>query len=222
MRLEYKIGDCLELMKDIPDKSIDLVLTDVPYNEVNRSSNGLRNLNKGVADSSIFDMDELFDELIRVCKGSFYIFCGFQQFSYIDGLMRKHDISTRCIIWKKTNPSPMNCKHIWVSGVELCVFGKKKKATYNYGYQNTVLEYPCGSSKLHPTQKPVELFKELILKSTHEGDLILDPFLGSGTTLLACKQLNRNCIGFEKQPEYEPIIRKRAMLDTPNLNEFEQ
>jgi len=220
VKLEYKIGDCLELMKELEDNSIDLVLTDIPYNEANRSDNGLRCLNKSNADSAVFDMTVLLNELNRVCNGSFYIFCGFQQFSTIDKYMRDNEISRRCIIWEKTNPSPMNCKYIWVSGVEICVYGKKKKATYNGGYQNTVLKYPNGSSKGHPTQKPVELFKEMVMKSSNEGDLVLDPFLGSGTTLLACKQTGRNCIGFEKEPKYEALIRKRAMLDTPDITTY--
>ena len=67
------LGDCLEVMKDIPDKSIDMVLTDIPYGEVNRNSNGLRNLDKGKADIIDFNLDELVNELCRITKGSIYI-----------------------------------------------------------------------------------------------------------------------------------------------------
>ena len=71
----YKLyqGDCLELLKDIPDKSVDLVLTDIPYNAVNRASNGLRNLDKGKADVLTFDLDALITQLVRVGGGGAYM-----------------------------------------------------------------------------------------------------------------------------------------------------
>jgi site-specific DNA-methyltransferase (adenine-specific) len=73
----------------------------------------------------------------------------------------------------------------------------------------------------HPTTNPRKLIRNLILCSTKENALVLDPFAGSGTTLLACRETGRNCIAFEKDPKYEPIIRKRAMLDTQELTSFQ-
>lgn len=78
-------GDCLELMKDIPDGSVDLVLTDIPYGEVNRESNGLRNLDKGKADIVTFDLKELTKTLCDKTDGSIYMFCGTEQVSTIRG-----------------------------------------------------------------------------------------------------------------------------------------
>ena len=121
------LGDCLELMKDIPDKSIDCVLTDIPYNECNRAGNGLRNLDKSKADIGDFDLEELTSLLCNKTKGSIYMFCGINQVSEIRKTMTAKGLSTRVIVWEKTNPSPMNGDVIWLSGVELCVFGKKKK-----------------------------------------------------------------------------------------------
>jgi site-specific DNA-methyltransferase (adenine-specific) len=72
----------------------------------------------------------------------------------------------------------------------------------------------------HPTTKPRKLIRNLILCSTNEGALVLDPFVGSGTTLLACKETGRNCIAFEKDASYEPIIRKRARMDVQELTDF--
>jgi site-specific DNA-methyltransferase (adenine-specific) len=72
----------------------------------------------------------------------------------------------------------------------------------------------------HPTTKPRKLIRNLILCSTNEGALVLDPFAGSGTTLLACKETGRNCIAFEKDASYEPIIRKRARMDVQELTDF--
>ena len=120
------LGDCLELMKEIPDKSIDCVLTDIPYNECNRIDNGLRNLDKSKADIGNFDLKELTSLLCDKTKGSIYMFCGINQISEIRKTMTSKGLSTRVVVWEKTNPSPMNGDVIWLSGIELCVFGKKK------------------------------------------------------------------------------------------------
>jgi len=121
-------GDCLDLMKDIPDKSIDMVLTDIPYGEVNRKSNGLRNLDKGKADLINFDLNKLLSELKRVTRGSIYIFCGSGQISEIDKNFREtKGMTRRLIIWEKTNPMPLNAKRVWLSGIEQCVFGRFPK-----------------------------------------------------------------------------------------------
>ena len=118
--------DCLEGMKRIPDGSVDCIVTDIPYNECNRADNGLRNLDKDKADIGMFDVDMLTKNLCDKTKGSIYMFCGFNQVSTIRQAMSKKGLSTRIIVWEKTNPSPMNGSVIWLSGVELCVYGKKK------------------------------------------------------------------------------------------------
>lgn len=202
-------GDCLELMKNIPDKSIDLVLTDIPYGEVNRKSNGLRNLDKSNADIVTFDLETLVNILCDKCKGSIYIFCGIEQVSEIRKQMVKNGLSTRLCIWEKTNPSPMNGQHIWLSGIECCVFGKFKNATFNEHCKNTVFRFPNGKSKIHPTQKPLQLMEYLIKASSNENDLILDPFMGSGSTGVACLNTNRNFIGIELNEEYFNIAKNR-------------
>lgn len=202
-------GDCLELMKNIPDKSIDLVLTDIPYGEVNRKSNGLRNLDKSNADIVTFDLETLVKLLCDKCKGSIYIFCGTEQVSEIRKQMVKNGLSTRLCIWEKTNPSPMNGQHIWLSGIECCVFGKFKNATFNEHCKNTVFRFPNGKSKIHPTQKPLQLMEYLIKASSNENDLILDPFMGSGSTGVACLNTNRNFIGIELNEEYFNIAKNR-------------
>lgn len=99
MRLIH--GDCLVEMQNIPDKSIDLVLTDIPYDEVNRESNGLRKLDKGKADIITFRLNSLLEELLRVCKGSYYVFCGINQISEIRLFFQNKGLSTRVIVWKK-------------------------------------------------------------------------------------------------------------------------
>jgi DNA modification methylase len=202
-------GDCLEIMKDIDDNSIDLLLTDIPYGEVNRKSNGLRNLDKDKADDILFALEHFLNECTRVTRGSMYIFCGTEQVSEIRKYLVKNKMSTRMCIWEKTNPSPMNGQHIWLSGIECCVFGKFRKATFNEHCKNTVWRFPNGRSKVHPTAKPLPLMEYLVQTSSNEDDLILDPCAGSGTTGVACQNLGRNFILIEKEPEYVEICEKR-------------
>ena len=202
-------GDCLEVMKDIPDKSIDLLLTDIPYNGVNRKSNGLRNLDKGKADILNISLGDLMKEFIRVVKGSGYIFCGWSQISEIVDILKDKGISVRLCCWRKTNPSPMNGKVIWLSGAEYCVYFKFPNATFNEHCKNVVWDFPCGRGKVHPTEKPIKLFEYLVKASSKVGDIVLDPFAGSGTTAIACKNTNRNYILIEKETEYIEIIKKR-------------
>lgn len=201
--------DCLKVLKTMPDKSVDLVCTDIPYGEVNRNSNGLRNLDKGKADIVTFSIPNLMDQLDRICSGSMYIFCGQEQMSEIKKILISKGYSTRLLVWEKLNPSPMNGDKIWLSGIECCVYGKLPKATYNLHCKNTVLRYPCGRNKLHPTQKPLDLIEYLVSASSKEGDIVLDCFMGSGTTGVACKKLNREFIGIELNKEYFEIAKQR-------------
>ena len=103
----------------------------------------------------------------------------------------------------------MNGQVIWLSGVEYCVYFKKPKATFNEYCKNVVWDFPCGRGNIHPTQKPLKLFEFLVKASSNENDIVLDPFIGSGTTGVACKNLNRNFIGVELSEEYCQIAKKR-------------
>jgi len=201
--------DCLEFMKTLPDKCVDLVLTDIPYDMVNRESSGLRNLDKKDADIMAVPLPTLLFEVMRVCKGTIYIFCGFGQISEIATTFKNKKINPRLIIWEKTNPSPMNGDVTWLSGIETCVYAKFPNATFNGHCRNTVLRFPSGKSTEHPTEKNINLFLDLINVSSKENDIVFDPFLGSGTTALACKQLKRNYIGCEISKEYCKIAQDR-------------
>ena len=205
--------DCLEGMKRIPDGSVDCIVTDIPYNECNRADNGLRNLDKDKADIGMFDVAVLTKNLCDKTIGSIYMFCGFNQVSTIRQTMSQKGLSTRIVVWEKTNPSPMNGSVIWLSGVELCVYGKKQGATFNLHCKNTVFRYPCGGGRIHPTQKPVELMSQLIVASTKESDIVLDPFMGSGTTAIAAIREKRNFIGFELNKEYYDKACKRIKME---------
>lgn len=209
MQVELMQGDCLELMKAIPDASIDMVLTDIPYGAVSRSSNGLRNLDKGVADVETFSLESFLPQVDRVAKGSVLIFCGKEQFSPIYRYFATRKGSVRAIVWEKTNPSPMNGQHLYLSGVELAVWFKKKGATFNAFCKNTVFRTPAGRNRFHPTEKNLNLITELLLDNTAEGGTVLDPCMGSGTTGIACVNTGRRFIGIELDPGFFEIAKAR-------------
>ena len=202
--------DCLEGMKRIPDNHVNITLTDIPYGVVNRKSNGLRNLNKEAADDFNIDMDELLREIYRVTEGQIIMFCGKEQFSEIYKFFADKKGTTRSIIWQKTNPSPMNGQHVYLSGVEHAVWFKPRgRKVFNAHCKSTVFTYSNGSRKIHPTQKHIELFKELITDNSNEKEIVFDPFMGSGTTAVAAIDTGRNYLGFELDEEYHKLSEQR-------------
>ena len=203
-------GDCLEIMKNIEDKTADFVLTDIPYAEVNRSSNGLRNLDKGNADVLTFNLYSFLEELYRITSNSICVFCGREQFSTIYSFFANKKGTVRPIVWEKTNPSPMNGQHIYLSGVEFAVWFKKSGGgTFNAHCKNVVFRYPNGRSKLHPTEKNHDLLRDLILDNTNEYDVVFDPCCGSGSHCYVAKNLNRKFIGIELDENYFNIAKER-------------
>ena len=206
-------GDCMELMDNIPNESIDLVLTDIPYNVVNREDNGLRKLDKENADILTFDLINFLEQLYDKAKSTIIIFCGKEQVSiihsYFNDKQKKGKGTVRQLIWEKSNPSPMNGQHIYLSGVENAIWFKKRGGTFNAHCKNTVFKYPIGRSKLHPTEKNHLLLQELILDNSNENDLILDPCMGSGSTGVVALQNNRNFLGIELNQNYFEIAKNR-------------
>ena len=210
----YKLynGDCLEIMDKLIEEGVkvDMVLTDIPYGEVNRAKeSGLRKLKKGNADIETFRLNELLPRINDICNGSIYIFCGIEQVSEIRKFFREKDILTRLCIWEKNNPSPINCQHHWMSSIECCIYAKKKGATFNEHYKSCVWRNPVGRSKIHPTEKPLKLFTYLVETSSNKNDIVLDCCFGSGTTGVACMNTGRRFIGIELDNNYFNIASKR-------------
>jgi DNA modification methylase len=197
-------------MKDMQNDAVEMTLTDIPYEVISRDSNGIRNFDKTDADAKTFDLDIFLPEVVRVTKGSIYIFCSTEQVSFLRAGLIKHGLSTRLCIWEKTNPSPVNGQYLWLSGVECCVYGKKKKATFNEHCKNTVWRYPVVRKQLHPTQKPLDLFRYLVKVSSNVKDIVFDPCVGSGTTPVAAVLEGRKYIAFDISEEYVGITRKRV------------
>ena len=204
---ELYLGDCMEVLPILP--KVDAVITDPPYNEVNRQSNGLRNLDRGNADSLPVDCSSLSKQIAEIITGCAYIFCGFEQVSDLRRGFVAAGMTTRQCVWEKTNPSPMNGQFVWLSGVELCIYGK-----YPHGYHNAhckvpVWRYPTDPQDFHPTAKPLPLINKLVHTSVSPHGVCLDPFMGSGTTGVACMNLDRKFIGIEIDPKYFQIACER-------------
>jgi site-specific DNA-methyltransferase (adenine-specific) len=209
--------DCIEAMSQLPDQSVQMILTDIPYGEVTKNGaerakyNGqLRNINKGAADTLTFDLDTFLEQCARVSNGGIYIFCGIEQVSKVYSYFDRHkDFMVRQCGWRKTNPSPANGQHMWLSSLENCVFAKRRKTKFNQSCKNAIWDFPVGRSKRHPTEKPLKLFEYLIESSSNIGDIVLDPCIGSGTTAEASLNLGRNYIGYEINKDYYNIANER-------------
>ena len=206
---DIKQCDAIELMQTLPDSYVDLLLTDIPYARVNKPSNGLRVIDKKQANKETFDLRSFAREAFRVTKGSAVIFCGKEQFSTLYGDFDDWGATTRMIVWEKANPMPMNGRYVFLSGVECAVHFRKNGATFNGSCINTVFRFPNGSSKRHPTEKPLALFTKFIDILTNPGDLVLDPCVGSGTAAIACEHKGRRYICGDINPDYVAMAIQR-------------
>ncbi|MFW6002759.1 MAG: DNA-methyltransferase [archaeon] len=215
-------------MKKLPDNSIDLVVTDPPYNvskkeTINRTGGKFGNnrdikLDFGEWDyGSILPVDYI-DEFVRLLTKNgvlclFYdkLFLGMIGFY----LQEKYNFQVRHIgAWVKNNPAPQARKVKWMNGMENFLIATVNHGTghhfnYELGQSPDYFNHVVNYEHLHPTQKPLELFKWIINYWSFEGDMILDPFIGSGTTAVACIELNRNFIGYEIDEEYYNVALKR-------------
>lgn len=194
--------DCMIHMRAMADNTVLLLIADIPYDETNRPSAGLRSFDKGSADMPTFNLEEFLAEAVRVTSGSLYIFCGQEQFSTVKRNFREAGLSTRALTWWKTDPAPVNAEHNWLQATECLVFGKKSGAVFNGFCEPNVLRFPSVRNAVHPTQKPLELTETLILTSSLPGDVVFDPVAGSGTTGVAAMRTGRSFEGCELNEEY--------------------
>ena len=197
-------------MKEIEAGSVDFVLTDIPYGAVSRDSNAIRKFDKEAADIETFSLDLFLPMVYDLSKTGVCIFCGKEQFSDVFRYFAEKPGTTRAIIWEKSNPSPVNGQHTYLSGVELAVWFKRRGAkTFNAFCKNTVFKFPTGRSKLHPTEKNHSLLEGILLDNTNDGDVVLDPCMGSGSTWLVCMKNGRRFVGIEIKENYYNIAANR-------------
>ena len=234
-RLELKNEDCLVYLKSIPDNSIDLILIDPPY-KISRDTGFANGEEKGTDvdrfrvsyqfgnwDNSRDILPQVIKEAYRVLKKHGSIVCFYDLWKITDlrkWLEKNNFKQIRFAEWVKTNPVPINSKLNYLTNSREAIITavKVSKPTFNSAYDNGIYSHPINHEKgrFHPTQKPVKLIEELILKHSNENDVILDCFSGSGTTMLACNNLNRRFMGCEISPKYFYKSIKRIQKNTSN------
>lgn len=199
----------MDYMKSMGKNSVQLTLTDIPYDEVRKISVGtlsqLQSLNNiDTADTATFNVLNFCEEVYRVTENMIIIFCGREQFSSIFSFFASKPGTTRPLVWEKTNPIPSNGQYVYLSGVEFAVWFKKRGGKhFNAHCKNTVFRYPIpsGHKRIHPTQKHWDLWKELMLDCSSEGDIVFDPCAGSGVTAWVASELGRDWICCELDQE---------------------
>lgn len=224
--------DCFNYLSKIESNSIDLILVDPPYliskesGFKNYSDNATDEIRKKFGSISIdfgdwdkqeLDWNLLFNEYYRILKkgGTLIFFFDIWKSSMIKEVAEKNKFKQlRICQWQKSNPVPINSKLNYLSNAIEYFFSfvKGGKPTFNSEYDNGIYKYPIchGNERYdHPTQKPLELMKDLIRKHSNEGDLVLDTFAGTGTTGHAALLLNRKIILIEQNLEYYQIIQDR-------------
>jgi DNA modification methylase len=216
--IDLHLGDCLEVMKQIPDKSVDLVLTDPPYNiarKNNFSSMGRAGIDFGEWDKG-FDLFSYIDQASRVLNkdGSFVVFNAWRNLGAIADYAETQGFETKDMVrLEKSNPMPRNRDRRYITDYECAVWFVKKGAKWTFNRQDEKYQRPKFifgiESGLHPTQKNLGLMKELVKIHSNQGDTVIDPFMGSGTTGVACRNLNRKFIGIEQDPSYFEIAKGR-------------
>jgi len=160
-------------------------------------------------DFTMEDLDGFVGEYYKKLRkgGTMIMFFDLWKISHLKDVMEKHKFKQiRFIEWIKTNPQPLNSKTNYLTNCrEIALLGVKcGKPTFNSKYDNSIYMFPLqgGKNRFHPTQKSLPLFEELIKKHSNEGDVVLDTFLGGGTTAIASKNTNRNFKGCELSKEY--------------------
>jgi hypothetical protein len=205
-------GDCMEHMRRMPRRHVDHVVTDIPYAEVTRPSGSARNFDKGVADIATFCLEEFAREAIRVSRGWVLVFCGGEQASALKRVFRTERMRMiRSGTAIKTAPSPLNGQYGFVSATECFVVGKKARTPF-YGHcVPPVFMMPPihWRRRTHPTEKPVSTIREILTLVSAEGDLVLDPCMGSGSVGVAAAQLKRRFIGIELDAGFYAAACKR-------------
>jgi len=226
-------GDCLEVMKSLPAESIDLVIADFPYNisdygrSITKVGSDFKKADFGEWDkfTSVEEytcwMIEVMREINRLLKPKHqvYIFCDNHYAGYYTYHIERKvkPLQQKCpIVLYKRNPIPQMFKRNFRSSFDLCIlFTKdvdKKCEPFNFLSQKVmknVQEYNLKKLTKHPTEKNLEIIERFIKISSNRGDVVLDPFLGSGTTAVGCIKLGRSFIGIELKPEFVEMAKER-------------
>lgn len=229
-------GNCLDALRKLPDRSVDLIITDPPYNLGNfmraRATN-LKQMRENFFGDAGWDdmeyeewvrhMDEFFAQAQRVLKkgGSMIVFMSVIKVETLIKLAEKNRLYYKTTgIWHKTNPMPRNMNLHFINSIESWVYFTNITRTGTFNNDGKAIHDYIESSvapkseKLyggHPTQKPESVIRHFVKLLSNPGDTIMDPFMGSGTTGVAAIEEGRNFIGIDLQPEYVYICERRLM-----------
>lgn len=218
-------------MHDVPDHSIDLVVTDPPYLIATAGGGLNRDPGRKVWDNlkpmeTGFDTAVL-DELCRIMKKiNIYIFGSLKQVPILlDYFVTQKHCNFNILCWHKTDPTPA-CGNKYLSDTEYIMFFREKGVRVGGSYHTKRTFYVTPSNRAeskkygHPTVKPLDIVENLIINSSAEGDIILDPFMGSGTTCVAAAKLNRKYIGMELDTNYFGIATDRINEELQDRSEL--
>jgi len=245
MNIKTIQGDAALCLKQIASNSVDVVIADPPYN-LGKDYGNNHDL-KSFEDYIRFSQDWI-GETHRILKktGTIYVFMGVRFISYLYSLLEKdyHFIFNSWITWHYTQGLGKT-KGFYPRHDDILMFTKTDKFNFYIDdvripqkYYRSInnmrganpgdvwtfshVHYCNGNRQEHPTQKPEGLIERMVRASSKEGDLILDPFFGSGTTLRVCQQLNRNCIGIELNPDYVALTEKRLAQEFSGFDSIDE
>lgn len=204
-------GDCLELMKNIPDGSVDMVLTDPPYGMNFVSNRRAKTYDAIVNDNSLDWIDGLASECYRIAKDNtaHYVFCSYHHMDKFKQAFERYFKVKNILTWVKNNHSTGDLKGDFAPKTEFILFVQKGRCLIRGKRDCNVLQYAKTGNELHPTQKPIDMLEFLINKFSDENMVVCDPFMGSGSTGVACINTNRKFIGIELDQNYFEIAKKR-------------
>lgn len=214
-------NDCMEVLKKLPEKSVDLVVTDPPYIVKTEGGGGgafgykNRKWHAEIEYMTNGFSNDILDELCRVMKKiNIYIFCSQYQLQQLINYFEEKKCNWNLLSWYKDNPVPA-CNNKYLPDTEYIFFaretGVRLEGTYHTKrkYYITHLNTKDKHKYKHPTVKPVSIINNFIINSSQEGDVVLDPFMGSGSTGEAALRLDRDFIGIELNEEYFSIAHER-------------
>lgn len=223
--------DCIKVMSTLSTRSVDLILTDPPYEE-NVHQNQIRIRKTGTGEISAgtekFEIPfppltaefrfQLAEQFVRISKGWIILFC--QQESVGDwkrALEYAGGVYKRCALWVKPNAQPQLSGDRPANGAEsiVCAYSNPRKSVWNGGGKVGLYHALHDQGRVHPTQKPLALMEQLVKDFSNPGDLILDPFAGSGTTGVAAKRWCRQFLGIELDPDMAQIAHQRLTMTEP-------
>lgn len=215
-----RCGDSRELIRKIPDRFVDFILTDPPYNIGRHSTGniplpGRSAMNNDLAewDWELFHPEEWVEEFLRILKptGNLFIFTSYNMIGKWYDLLDHRFSTSQFMVWHKTNPAPKIFKAGFLNSCEMVFCCWNKGHTWNFLSQaemHNFIESPIcmGPERLrnpkHPAQKPVSILKKMVTIASNEGDVVFDPFMGVGSIGEAALSLKRRFIGFERDKAY--------------------